>query len=198
MTLAATLVDGATPLAGRGISFVCGDYTASAATDASGVASVVVATTRLGTGVLTVSCRFAGDASYLPATATGTLTITNLSIHTIVRGTGYFHKGGDPTQRCAFSFRFDVNATEGWLRYSDVRAHKQILANDVSSIVLSPDAARGPQAVITCGVSDQYKLTVNASTRAFSIRQGSVAAPTYTASTSRASGQIVIEEAAAP
>lgn len=196
VTLAATLKDGTTALAGRTIAFVCGDFTGSATTDASGVASVVVATTRLGTGVLTVSCRFAGDGTHLPATATGTLTITNLSIHTIVRGSGYFYKGGDLTQRCAFSFRFDVNATEGWLRYSDVRAHKQILVNDVSSIVLSPDAARGPQAAITCGVSGQYKLTVNASTRAFSIREGSVADPTYSASTSRASGQIVIEEAA--
>jgi hypothetical protein len=199
VTLAATLItDGTTPLTGRTISFICGNLTGTGTTDATGEASLTVPSTRLRSGTQTVYCRFAGDATHLPATATGTITVTRPLTHTIISGSGYFNKGGDRTQRCTFSFRFNADLVAGWLTFQDVRTHRKITANVVSSIVMSPNANNGPGATIVCGPSNEYTLIIDADADSIQIIEGPVESPSYSAQSSQARGSITIEEGSAP
>ncbi len=69
-TLTAVLTDpdGGEPLTGRMVTFTIGSITASAATDANGVASAVVnIPLSLGTGSIRLTASFAGDATNVPA-----------------------------------------------------------------------------------------------------------------------------------
>jgi hypothetical protein len=193
VTLAATLTDGGTPVVGKTVSFVCGGVTGAATTDGTGRAAAQVLVARLGAGTRNVYCRFTGDTAHLPATATGSISVTGPADHTIIRGAGYFHKNGDRSQRCSFKFRFDASLVAGWLTFHDVRTRYKIDVNVVKSIVLSPNATSGPQATIVCGPNDAYTLTVDADSDAIQITDGS-----YAAQSSQASGSITIEEAGTP
>lgn len=192
VTLAATLTQGA-GLSGKTISFVCGNCAQTATTDANGVASIQVPVARLGAGAHTVYCKFGGDATYLPASATGGLNLAGVAGATILRGNGYFNKGGDRTQRCTFSFRFNVDLVAGWLTFTDMRTQKTISAEVVKSIVLTPDPNTGPQATVVCGPNDEYTLVVDVNTRAVSITEGPPGSPSYSSS-GQAKGQIAIGE----
>jgi len=64
----------------------------------------------------------------------------------------------------------------------------------VSSVVLTPDPGPPSHAVIVCGPSDEYTVTVDANTNSFEIIEGPAGAPTYQAGTTALTGDIVIEE----
>jgi len=194
VTLAGTLSCGGTHVVGASVAMVCGNWTGTAVTGADGRATIAIAGGQLGVGTHTVYLRFAGDATYLPASGRGQIMITKDSTNTIVRGEGAFFRNDSRAHRCMVEFRFNADLATGWLELFDVRAQKRISVAAVTSVMLSPDADAGPQAIILCGPADEYTVTVNADTNAFSIVEGSPAAPTYQASTASLRGDVVIEE----
>ena len=77
--MTATLTAGGAGVSGRTVTFTLGGASRDATTNASGTAtaSVSIAGYSVGTFVGAVQAQFAGDATYLAVSATGTLTVTN-------------------------------------------------------------------------------------------------------------------------
>jgi len=84
-----------TPISGRTVTFTLGSGTSaqscSGTTNSSGAASCVIAKVNQTTSPLPVTAKFAGDAYYVPATATGSVVIdtpTNLSVSAVTGSYG--------------------------------------------------------------------------------------------------------------
>ena len=74
-TLSATLLNGSTPIAGKTITLTLGTQTCSATTNASGVASCALTVTQPA-GTYVTRASFAGDTTYSPSAATGSISVT--------------------------------------------------------------------------------------------------------------------------
>jgi photosystem II stability/assembly factor-like uncharacterized protein len=86
-TLSATLrEDGAVPIAGRPISFTVGAQGCVGITDAAGTASCVVSPVTTALGPSPITATFAGDAFYLPASATANALVFAYTPGTFVIG----------------------------------------------------------------------------------------------------------------
>ncbi len=97
-TLSGVLTTDTTPLAGRTVTFTLGSGTSaqscSGTTNSSGAASCVIAKVNQTTSPLPVTAKFAGDAYYVPATATGSVVIDTPTTLTVSAGTSTY---GQPT-----------------------------------------------------------------------------------------------------
>jgi len=75
VTLTGTLLDGSSAIAGKTVTLTLGAQTCSATTNASGVASCALVVTQPA-GTYTTTASFAGDTTYSPSAATGSISVT--------------------------------------------------------------------------------------------------------------------------
>lgn len=176
VTLAAKLTAGAVPVPGQTVTFVVGSFTASAVTDAEGIATVTVSANRLKlkVGVHQVHCWAREGNGSGPARFTATLEITPIGGQAwIIEGEGWLLYNGS---RCAFKFRHDDALVAGFLTYVDVRGRTRIEAAVCNSITLSEgnDLAIIEGECTVNGVGGQpFTLRVRDSTNSFELTAGS-------------------------
>ncbi len=75
VTMSGKLFDGSTPLAGKSVTFTLGTQSCTGTVNGLGAVSCAFTLTQLPGSVTSVSMGFAGDATYLPGSATSTFTI---------------------------------------------------------------------------------------------------------------------------
>ena len=123
VTISAALKeDGVTPIASRTVTFTAGTKTATATTNASGIATAVLSLT---SGQYAVAANFAGDGYYLPSTGAQTLTVyqgTNFviwggntpNLADIQVGNTYYFWGSQWWKQCKAGDFDQSSSFKGW------------------------------------------------------------------------------------